>query len=124
MVRSLKSGLPLNDALRLIATEGQEPVKSEFRRVVESSSLASQFPKPAPGCTTTMPLQEVKFFGIVIAIQAQAGGNLSEALGNLSRGVARAEKNESEGAGALHGSQGLGGHHWLFAVRRREFWCR
>ena len=32
-----------------------------------------------------MPLQEVNFFAIVIAIQAQAGGNLSEALGNLSK---------------------------------------
>jgi tight adherence protein B len=35
-----------------------------------------------------MPLPEVKFFAIVIAIQQQAGGNLSEALGNLS-GVLR-----------------------------------
>ena len=32
-----------------------------------------------------MPLPEVNFFGIVIAIQQKAGGNLSEALGNLSR---------------------------------------
>ena len=30
-----------------------------------------------------MPLPEVKFLTIVIAIQQQAGGNLSEALGNL-----------------------------------------
>ena len=34
---------------------------------------------------TNIPLQEVNFFAIVIAIQSQAGGNLSEALGNLSR---------------------------------------
>ena len=34
--------------------------------------------------TNHMPLQEVSFFAIVIAIQSQAGGNLSEALGNLS----------------------------------------
>ena len=34
---------------------------------------------------TNIPLQEVNFFSIVIAIQSQAGGNLSEALGNLSR---------------------------------------
>ena len=32
-----------------------------------------------------MPLPETNFFGIVIAIQQRAGGNLSEALGNLSR---------------------------------------
>lgn len=32
-----------------------------------------------------MPCPEASFFGIVIQIQSQAGGNLSEALGNLSR---------------------------------------
>ena len=32
-----------------------------------------------------MPLPEANFFGIVIAIQQKAGGNLSEALGNLSK---------------------------------------
>jgi tight adherence protein B len=37
------------------------------------------------------PLPEVKFFAIVIGIQQQAGGNLSEALGNLS-GVLRDRK--------------------------------
>jgi len=35
-----------------------------------------------------MPLPEVNFFAIVVAIQAQTGGNLAEALGNLS-GVLR-----------------------------------
>jgi tight adherence protein B len=85
MVRSIKSGLPLNDALRLIAMEGQQPVKGEFRRVVESQQIGLSVPEACARMHTSIPLQEVKFFSIVIAIQAQAGGNLSEALGNLSR---------------------------------------
>lgn len=85
MVRSIKSGLPLNDAMRLIAMEGQEPVKSEFRRVVEAQQLGISVPEACARMHSTIPLQEVKFFAIVIGIQAQAGGNLSEALGNLSR---------------------------------------
>jgi hypothetical protein len=32
-----------------------------------------------------MPVPEANFFGIVIAIQQKSGGNLSEALGNLSK---------------------------------------
>ena len=32
-----------------------------------------------------LPFPETNFFGIVIAIQASAGGNLSEALGNLAK---------------------------------------
>ncbi|MGF0537703.1 type II secretion system F family protein [Agrobacterium sp. ES01] len=85
MVRSIKSGLPLNDALRLIATEAQEPVRTEFRRVVESQQMGLSIPEACQRMATTMPLQEINFFAIVIAIQNQAGGNLSEALGNLSR---------------------------------------
>ncbi|MCM2473667.1 type II secretion system F family protein [Rhizobium sp. CG5] len=85
MVRSIKSGLPLNDALRLIAVDGQEPVKGEFRRVVESQQVGLSVPEACTRMMITMPLQEVNFFSIVIAIQSQAGGNLSEALSNLSR---------------------------------------
>ena len=85
MVRSIKSGLPLTDALRLIAAEGQEPVKTEFRKVVESQQVGLSVPDACARMFTNIPLQEVNFFSIVIAIQSQAGGNLSEALGNLSR---------------------------------------
>ncbi|MCJ7997277.1 type II secretion system F family protein [Rhizobium cremeum] len=85
MVRSIKSGLPLNDALRLIASESQEPVKTEFRRVIESQQVGLSIPEACQRMMLTMPLQEINFFSIVIAIQSQAGGNLSEALANLSR---------------------------------------
>lgn len=85
MVRSIKSGLPLTDALRLIAAEGQDPVKSEFRRVIESQQMGLSVPDACARMFTSIPLQEVNFFSIVITIQSQAGGNLSEALSNLSR---------------------------------------
>jgi tight adherence protein B len=85
IVRAVKSGLPLNDGIRLIASESPEPVKSEFRRIVESQQLGLSIPEAAMRMTETMPCPEAGFFGIVIQIQQQAGGNLSEALGNLSR---------------------------------------
>jgi tight adherence protein B len=85
IVRSIKSGLPLNDAIRLIANEGKEPVKGEFRRVVESQQIGLSVPDACARMGNHMPLQEVNFFSIVIAIQSQAGGNLSEAIGNLAK---------------------------------------
>lgn len=85
IVRAVKSGLPLNDAVRLIASEAPEPVKTEFRRVVESQQLGLSLPEAVLRMPETMPCPEASFFGIVIQIQSQAGGNLSEALGNLSR---------------------------------------
>ncbi|MEK1896244.1 MAG: type II secretion system F family protein [Rhizobium sp.] len=85
IVRSIKSGLPLNDAIRLVANEGKDPVKSEFRRVVESQQVGLSVPDACARMVNHMPLQEVSFFAIVIAIQSQAGGNLSEAIGNLAK---------------------------------------
>ncbi|TPN89515.1 type II secretion system F family protein [Mesorhizobium sp. CU2] len=85
IVRAVKSGLPLNDAIRLIANESPEPVRSEFRRIVDSQQLGMSVPDAAMRMSETMPCTEAGFFGIVIQIQSQAGGNLSEALGNLSR---------------------------------------
>lgn len=85
IVRSVKSGLPLNDAVRMIATESQEPVRTEFRRVVESQQIGLSLPEAVMRMPETMPCTEASFFGIVIQIQSQAGGNLSEALGNLSK---------------------------------------
>lgn len=85
MCRSIKSGLPLNDAVRLIASDGQEPVKTEFQRVVDAQQVGIGIPQAIERMMLTMPLFEVSFFSTVINIQAQAGGNLSEALSNLSK---------------------------------------
>ncbi|RWB13732.1 MAG: type II secretion system F family protein [Mesorhizobium sp.] len=85
IVRAVKSGLPLNDAIRLIANESPEPVRAEFRRIVDSQQMGLSIPDATLRMSETMPCSEAGFFGIVIQIQSQAGGNLSEALGNLSR---------------------------------------
>jgi len=85
IVRAVKSGLPLNDAIRMIASEAQEPVRTEFRRVVESQQLGLSTAEATSRMAETMPCPEASFFGIVIQIQSQAGGNLSEALANLSK---------------------------------------
>ena len=85
IVRAVKSGLPLNDGIRLIASESQEPVKTEFKRIVEAQQIGMSITESSLRMVETMPCSEAAFFGIVIQIQQQAGGNLSEALGNLSR---------------------------------------
>ena len=88
IVRGVKSGLPLNECLQIIARESPEPVCSEFRYVVEQQRVGVPLNEALDRLILRMPIPEVKFLSIVIAIQQQAGGNLSEALGNLS-GVLR-----------------------------------
>ncbi|MEQ1615699.1 MAG: type II secretion system F family protein, partial [Hyphomicrobiaceae bacterium] len=91
IVRGVKSGLPLNECLSIIARESPAPLNEEFREVVDQSRIGIPLNECLDRMMGRMPLPEVKFFAIVISIQQQAGGNLSEALGNLS-GVLRDRK--------------------------------
>ena len=85
IVRGVKAGLPLLDCLKMIASESQEPVKSEFRAILETQAIGMPLGEACGKLYEDMPLPEANFFGIVVAIQQKSGGNLSEALGNLSR---------------------------------------
>jgi tight adherence protein B len=85
IVRGIKSGLPLMDCLRVIVSDASEPVRSEFRVIVESQTIGVPMGEACLKLYERMPIPEANFFGIVIFIQQKAGGNLSEALGNLSR---------------------------------------
>ena len=84
IVRGVKSGLPLNECLKIIASESPSPIKEEFQDIVEHQRVGVPLSECFEKMRQRLPLSEVKFFGIVIGIQQQAGGNLSEALGNLS----------------------------------------
>ena len=85
IVRGIKSGLPLNDCMRIIANDAEEPVRSEFKKILEANQMGLTMPDAIQRLYQNVPSSETNFFAIVIAIQASAGGNLSEALGNLSK---------------------------------------
>jgi len=85
MVRGLKSGLPVNDALKVIATEMAAPVAPEFAEVVEGQRVGISIDQGIERMYERVPLAEVNFLSIVIMIQQKTGGNLAEALNNLSR---------------------------------------
>lgn len=91
IVRGVKSGLPLNDCLGIIARESPEPLCTEFRELVEQQRVGVPLSECFEKMMLRVPLPEVKFFAIVVAIQQQSGGSLSEALGNLA-GVLRDRK--------------------------------
>ena len=85
IVRGIKAGLPLLDSIKIIANEAPEPAKTEFKAIVETQTIGMPLGEACAKLYERMPLPEANFFGIVISIQQKAGGNLSEALANLSR---------------------------------------
>lgn len=85
IVRGVKTGLPLNDSMRVVAKDTKEPVRSEFGRVLDQQSFGFSMTDAVQILLERVPLPEVNFFVVVISVQQQSGGNLSEALSNLAR---------------------------------------
>jgi len=84
IVRGVRTGLPLNDCLKIIAHESPEPLGGEFRKVVEGESLGIPLGVCLEQLYERMPISEVNFFSTVLNIQKETGGNLGESLSNLS----------------------------------------
>jgi tight adherence protein B len=92
VVRGVKSGLPLGDCIRIIANEAAEPVRSEFRYIIESQALGLSVGEACERLYQRVPVTEANFFGIVIQIQQKSGGNLAETLANFSRVIRERRK--------------------------------
>jgi tight adherence protein B len=84
IVRGIKSGLPVHDCLKIIGRESPEPLASEFRRLIENIGMGMTLDQSLEKLYEHMPTSEVRFFAIVMNIQQKTGGNLAEALNNLS----------------------------------------
>ena len=84
LVRGVRTGLPVNEGMRLVAREMPEPVSTEFKLLTDATAVGVTLEDALQRMFNRMPLPEVNFFNIVLTIQKQTGGNLSEALGNLS----------------------------------------
>lgn len=113
IVRSVKSGLPTNEALRIVARESPDPVGSEFHNLVESLKVGVTLDQALKRMHDSMPTPEVGFFSIVMTIQSKSGGNLSEALGNLAyvlrdrkrlQGKIKAMSSEAKASAGIIGS--------------------
>jgi len=95
IVRGIKAGLPLFDSIKVVAADSPEPLRSEFLAIIETQAIGMPLGDACARLYERMPVPEANFFGIVIAIQQKSGGNLSEALANLSK-VLRDRKKMAE----------------------------
>jgi tight adherence protein B len=85
IVRGIKAGLPLFESIKVVAADAPEPLKGEFIAIIETQAIGMPLGDACARLFERMPVPEANFFGIVISIQQKSGGNLSEALGNLSK---------------------------------------
>lgn len=100
IVRGIQSGLPVNECLVIIAREMPDPVGYEFRQITEGQKIGLTLDEALNRALERVPTADFRFFGIVLNIQQQTGGNLAETLGNLS-GVLRDRKKMADKVRAM-----------------------
>jgi tight adherence protein B len=100
ITRGIRSGLPVGECLGIIARESPEPIAGEFKLVVEGQRLGLTLKEIMDKATARMPTADMRFFAVVLVLQQKTGGNLAEALSNLS-GILRGRKKMAEKVRAM-----------------------
>lgn len=84
IVRSVRSGYPLSGSIRMVAENTQAPVSTEFKQVADETSYGSNLIEALMRMTQRIDEPDVRFFVVMLTVQQDVGGNLSESLSNLS----------------------------------------
>jgi tight adherence protein B len=84
IVRSVKSGHPLLSSLRMIVDNSEEHIAQEFQQVIGEVSYGSPLADSLHRMAERINLMDINFFVVILSVQQETGGNLSEVLGNLS----------------------------------------
>ena len=80
MSGSLSAGLSLAQSIDTIVREGDEPIASEFRRVVVETRLGVTLEDSLEGVAERMESHDFDWVVMAIRIQREVGGNLAELL--------------------------------------------
>ena len=84
MRRLLQAGMPVSEAIKMVAREFGGPLGEEMERVFDQQKIGVPLPEAVLDMANRMPLAEVQMFSTAVAIQAQTGSSLSEVLENLA----------------------------------------
>ena len=89
LLRAVRAGLPVAEAIRSVSKESMSPTREEFSRVAGEAALGMPLDVTLQRLYRRTLIQEYAFFSVVIGLHGQTGGNLSETLENLADMVRR-----------------------------------
>ncbi|WP_084698522.1 type II secretion system F family protein [Muricoccus aerilatus] len=84
MVRAIRAGLPLAEALRGVAREISSPTREEFVRVSGEMAIGRPVEEALAGLSARTGVKEYAFLAVTLGLQSQTGGSLAETLDNLA----------------------------------------
>ncbi len=83
IVRSVRAGVPLTEAIRIVAKESPEPSSVEFARVAGDLAIGTPISEALTSMADRNEITEFRFFATALTLQSQTGGRLGETLDNL-----------------------------------------
>lgn len=84
MVRAVRAGLPVGEAMRSVATELASPLRDEFARLLGDVAIGRPVDQAMMRLYKRTELTEFSFLAVTLGMQSQTGGNLAETLENLA----------------------------------------
>lgn len=126
IIRAVRIGIPVTEAVHNLAREGPQPTAGEFKAVSDQIMLGVPLDEALVRIANRSDLREYRFFATALTLQKQAGGGLTETLDNLAdvirkrvalRARARALASEANTSSAILGAMPLvtGGALWLIS---------
>lgn len=89
IVRAVRAGLPLGDAIETVGSEIGGPVGYEFRHIHDRIAIGCELEAELDRTAERIRLVEFRFFVIALSLQRRTGGNLAETLNNLALTIRR-----------------------------------
>ncbi len=84
LVRGLRAGIPISEAIITVGHDAPEPIASEFKGVANTVKLGNSVEEGLWDVSKRINVPDFKFLVIAISIQRETGGNLAETLAGLA----------------------------------------
>jgi tight adherence protein B len=84
IVRSVRVGIPVSEAMRNVARQSLAPTALEFERIANDLSIGTRLDLALKAMAQRAGLPEYQFLATALSLQAQTGGGLTETLENLA----------------------------------------
>lgn len=84
MSRAMRAGHAFLSALQMAGTEGAEPIAREFRITAEEVNYGVAMQEALTNLAVRIPITDLRFFVVAVAVQRETGGNLAELLDKIA----------------------------------------
>ncbi|PJO61326.1 type II secretion system F family protein [Burkholderia pseudomallei] len=84
IIRAVRAGIPVAQAIGTAGRESEEPVRATFRAMGDALRVGADLKDVLEQQAERLQLADFSFFGVCLVLQRETGGNLTETLENLS----------------------------------------